>query len=264
MPKVISQDGTSIAFDRVGSGPAVILVDGAFCYRGFGPAGPLARLLKQNFTVYTYDRRGRGNSNDTPPYAVEREIEDIDALIKEAGGSAYVYGISSGAVLSLEAAARCKGIAKLALYEPPFIIDNGHAPLPDNYLQQLNGLTASNRRNDAVRLFLKTMDTPEFAIIIMGLTPSWRKLREAAHTLPYDITIVKDYQRGSPLTTQQWNSIKIPVMFLAGEKGPPWMQRSMNALANIFPEALHRTLKGQGHDVKPEVLAPVLIEFFKI
>lgn len=263
MNKVISKDGTSIVFDRVGQGPAVILVDGAFCYRGFGPSEPLARLLKQNFTVYTYDRRGRGNSSDTPPYAVEREIEDIDALIKEAGGSAYVYGISSGAVLSIEAAAHLKGIKKLALYEPPFIIDNSHASLPDNYLQQLNEMLASDRRDDVVKLFLKSVGTPDIFISIMRLMPTWSKLRTVAHTYPYDITIVKDYQRGKPLTTQQWNSVKIPMIFLTGGKSPTWMQNSMSALTNAFPKAQHQTLKGQTHDVKPEVLTPILIEFFK-
>src|SRR5271157_2874411 len=263
MNEVISKDGTSISFDRVGQGPAVILVDGAFCYQGFGPSEPLARRLKQDFTVFAYDRRGRGNSGNTLPYSVDREIEDIDALIKEAGGSACVCGISSGAVLSLEAAARCKGIKKLALYEPPFITDSSHAPLPDNYLPQLNELITSNRRDNAVKLFMKTMGAPDLFVGMMRLMPLWRELREVAHTLPYDITIVKDYQRGKPLTVQQWNSLSIPMLLLTGSKSPAWMQHSMSALANAFPKARHQTLEGQAHDVKPRVLAPVLIEFFK-
>ena len=133
MPSVFSKDGTRIAFDREGQGPPLILVDGAMCYRDSGPARPLAKLLKPQFTVITYDRRGRGESTDTAPYSVEREVEDIDALIQEAGGSAYVYGISSGAALAMEAGTRLPGIRKLALYEAPFIVDATHSPLPDNF-----------------------------------------------------------------------------------------------------------------------------------
>src|SRR5262249_29137018 len=122
MRKAISKDGTTIAFDQLGKGPAIILVDGALCSRSFGPMPKLAPLLAQRFTVFTYDRRGRGDSGDTASYRVEREIEDIDALIAEAGGSAYVFGISSGAALVLRAAASGLAIEKLALYEPPFMV----------------------------------------------------------------------------------------------------------------------------------------------
>src|SRR3977135_2229764 len=142
MNTVHSTDGPPLAFDRPGTGPAVIIVDGALCYRASGPSGPLAALLADRFTVFTYDRRGRGDSGDTKPYAVDREIEDLDALIREAGGSAFVYGISSGAALALEAANRGVPINKLALYESPCIVDDTHAPIPPNFLARLQGLVA--------------------------------------------------------------------------------------------------------------------------
>jgi len=131
MKKVLSRDGTSIAFERLGDGPPLILVDGALCHRRFGPMPKLAPLLARDFTVFMYDRRGRGDSGDTAPYAVEREVEDIDALIEEGGGSAFLYGVSSGAALALEAASRGLGIRKLALYEAPFIVDDSRPPLPE-------------------------------------------------------------------------------------------------------------------------------------
>ena len=154
MGKVTSKDGTGIAFDRSGQGPALILVDGAFCYRGFGPMGPLSERLAPHFTVYKYDRRGRGESGDTPPYAVEREVEDLQALINEAGGQAFVYGISSGAALSLDAAAAFPGIKKLAVYEPPFMVDDSHPLPPANLPEQLYELVSEDLRGDAVELFM--------------------------------------------------------------------------------------------------------------
>src|SRR5882762_5064638 len=160
MKKVLSKDGTPIAFDQTGNGPAVILVDGALCYRASGPSGSLAALLAQHFTVFTYDRRGRGDSGNTAPYAVEREVEDIEALIQEAGGSAFVYGISSGAALALEAANRGLAIRKLALYEAPFIVDDSRTPIPDDFLARLNGLIAADRRADAVRMFMGLVGVP--------------------------------------------------------------------------------------------------------
>src|SRR5260370_26134542 len=146
MKKVLSKDGTPIAFDRTGRGPAIILVDGALCYRASGPSGPLATLLAEKFTVFTYDSRGRGDSGNTPPYAVGREVEDIEALINEAGGSAFVYVISSGAALALEAANHGLTIKKLALHEAPFLLDGSRPPLPNDYLTRLNCLTREERR----------------------------------------------------------------------------------------------------------------------
>jgi pimeloyl-ACP methyl ester carboxylesterase len=159
MNTVRSKDGTSIAFDKSGEGPPLILVDGAFMHRSFGQP-ELAERLAEAFTVFRYDRRGRGDSGDTAPYAVEREVDDLQALIEAAGGSAYVYGISSGAALAIEAAARGAAISKLALYEAPFIVDDSRPPVPDDVVAQLNELLAANRRGDAVRLFLRQVGAP--------------------------------------------------------------------------------------------------------
>jgi pimeloyl-ACP methyl ester carboxylesterase len=193
--KVLSKDGTSIAFDRMGNGPPVILVDGALCYRGMGQSGQLAELLAQHFTVFTYHPRGRGGSGDTAPYAVEREVEDIAVLLSEAGSAAFVWGMSSGAVLALEAANRLSGIKRLALYEAPFIVDDSRSTTEGDWVR-IGEAVAADRRCDAVKLFLKSVGAPAFFIVLMRLMPMWSKLKAIAHTLPYDGAIVRDNQRG--------------------------------------------------------------------
>jgi pimeloyl-ACP methyl ester carboxylesterase len=262
MNTVRSKDGTLIAFDRAGDGPPIILVDGALCYRASGPMGPLSKLLTPQFTVFTYDRRGRGDSSNTAPYSAAREVEDIDALIKEAGGSAFVYGISSGAALALEAANCGLAIKSLALYEAPFIVDASHPPIPEDFLARLNDLIASDRRSDAVKLFMKLVGVPTVFIALMRVMPAWPKLTAVAHTLPYDITIVKDNQRGKPLSSRRWASMTVPTLVMDGGKSPAWMRNGMQALGDILPNAQHRTLEGQNHMIKAAPLAPVLTEFF--
>lgn len=262
MPTVISKDGTRIAYDRQGQGLPIILADGALCYRAFGPMKPLAALLAKHFTVYTYDRRGRGESGDTPPYAIDREVEDLQALLEEAGGSAYVYGISSGAALALEAANRFPAIKKLALYEAPFVVDDSSPPVPEDFLARLNALLAAGRRGSAVRLFMKLVGVPAVFVALMRVMPSWSKLTGVAHTLPYDITLTKDQQKGQPLPAGRWSSITVPTLAVAGGKSPAWMRNAMRALADVLPNATCRTLDGQTHMVSPKALAPVLLEFF--
>lgn len=262
MKQVLSRDKTAISFDVSGKGPAVILVDGALCHRAFGPSGPLAAALAENFTVFTYDRRGRGHSGNTAPYSIEREIEDIEAVVNQAGGSAFVHGISSGAALALEAATRGLAVKKLALYEAPFIVDDSHPPLPQDYLARLNGLISADRRGDAVKLFMKLVGTPAIFVAIMRFTPVWSKLKAVAHTLPYDIGILEDYQQGKPLPAARWASFTSPTLVVDGEKIPPWMRQAMTALAQALPNAKQRSLPGQTHMVKPKALAPVLTEFF--
>lgn len=264
MNKVISKDGTSIAYDKIGNGPALILVDGALCYRASGPNGPLATQLAQNFSVITYDRRGRGESDEKKPYTIEREVEDIAALINEAGGSVFLYGISSGAVLSLEAASRIPNIKKLALYEAPFIVDNSRSPVPVDYLERLNELLAANRRGDMIKLFMrKGVGVPAFFVAMMQIMPAWSKLKSVAHTLPYDTILTIDYQKGKPLSAKKWESVNIPTLVVNGGKSHAWIRNAMHSLAKVLPNAKHRTLEGQSHIVKPEVLAPMLEEFFK-
>lgn len=263
MPKLTSRDGTSIVFDRTGQGPAVILVDGALCYRDFGPMKPLAALLEPDFTVFTYDRRGRGESGNTLPYAVEREVEDLEALIEEAGGSAFVYGNSSGAALALDAANCLPGINKLALYEAPFIVDNSLHPRPNDYIAHMDHLIATNRRGDAVKLFMKTVGTPSFAILMMRFMPVWSKFTAVAHTLPYDFRVLGDTGAGKPLPTNRWSSVTMPTLVMDGGKSADWMRHGMQALAKVLPNAKYRSLEGQTHMLKPEAVAPILVEFFK-
>lgn len=263
MNTVTSRDGTHIAYDKVGSGPALILVDGAFGSRTFGPNPELAPLLAQHFTVYTYDRRGRGDSGDTQPYAVKREIEDIAALIEAAGGSAHLYGISSGAGLALEAANAGLNVQKLAIYEAPFIVDSSRAPLPADYMDKMNDLTRSDQRGKVISLFMtKGVGVPAPFVFMMRLMPAWKQMKSVAHTVIYDSLAVESHQHGKPLTRNDWPNITMPSLVVVGGKSPDWMHNGMQSLADMLPNAQHHTLPGQMHIVKAEALAPVLIEFF--
>ncbi len=263
MPSVTSKDGTRIAYDREGQGPMVILVDGALCYRASGPAKPLAAMLTREFTVITYDRRGRGASRDTAPYAIEREVEDIGALLEQEGGSAFVYGISSGAALALEAANRMVGIRKLVLYEAPFVVDSSIAPLPADFLTRLKQFVAANQRAEAVKMFLRRVGVPGFGVFMMQWMPVWKVLKGVAHTLLYDIAIIQDYSNGQALPVGRWANATMPIIVADGGKSPAWIRNAASALAKVVPNASYRTLPGQTHMVKPQAIAPVLIEFFK-
>lgn len=264
MKTATSADGTRIAYDELGKGPPLILVGGALNTRSFGPNGSLVPLLAERFNVIHYDRRGRGDSGDTPSWAVEREIEDLDALIDATGGSACVYGISSGAGLALEAASRGLAIEKLAIYEAPFIVDDSRPPLADDYLARLQGLVESDRRGDALRMFMREgVGLPRVFVALMRVMPAWSQLKAAAHTLPYDAAIVFDYQKGRPLPAEHWSSATMPTLVAVGGKSSDSMRNAMQALADVLPNAKHRTLDGQTHLVKAEALAPVLIEFFE-
>jgi len=259
--KVRSKDGTAIACDQSGDGPAIILVGGAMSTRS--ASGPLAALLAPRFTVFAYDRRGRGDSGDTAPYAVEREVDDLAALIGEAGGSAFVFGHSSGAALALEAAARGLAITKLALYEPPFIVDDSRPPLPGDYVTQLTELIAAGRRGDAVAFFMTTgVGLPVEAVAQMRHDPMWPALEDVAHTLPYDGTIMGDTMRGNPLPLKRWASVTVPTLVMDGGESPAWQRTAVQALVDVLPHAQRRTLEGQTHGVAPDALAPVLEEFF--
>src|SRR4051794_26088086 len=262
MGTVHSADGTRIAFDKVGRGEPVILVDGALCSRVMGGSPKIAALLADHFTTYVYDRRGRNESGDAAPYAVEREVEDIAALIEEAGGSASLFGISSGAALILEAAKQLPGIDQLALYEPPFIVDDSRDPVPADTVPRMYGLVAAGRRGDTVKLFLRLVGMPSVALAVMPLTPAWKKLKAVAHTLPYDLTILDGYQRGEPLPSGEWDSVTVDTVVMAGGKSPAWMQNAASSLAGVLPNAQFRVLEGQTHMVKPKVLAPQLVDFF--
>jgi pimeloyl-ACP methyl ester carboxylesterase len=258
--KVISKDGTAIAFDQSGSGPAVMLVGGAFQFRAFDQrTGQIAALLSKHFTVYHYDRRGRGDSSATPPYAVEREIEDLGALIKAAGGSAHVFGHSSGAVLALYAAAHGLAIPKLALYEAPFTNAGDRESTREMaYTKELTTLLAEGRRGDAAALAMTYFGTPADAIAGMRQSPAWPMFEAVAPTLAYDNAIMGD----GIVPTTQFASIRVPTLVMDGGASPEFMHNAANAIASALPNAQRRTLAGQTHGVDPEVLVRVLDAFF--
>lgn len=262
--RLTSKDGTEIAYTRVGAGAPLILVDGALCDRAMGPNTKLASRLSDRFAVFTYDRRGRGESGDRAPYGVEREIDDLEAVIETAGGRACVYGISSGGALALEAANRLSSIERLALYELPYVVDATRPPIPADWGAQLAEMAAADRRADAVRYFLRDcVGVPRPVVALMRFTPAWPKLKAKSHTLAYDARIVGDLGRGEPLPADRWAGVTVPALAVAGGKSPVWMRNAMRALADVLPSARYQTLAGQTHMVKPGPLAPVLTEFFE-
>jgi pimeloyl-ACP methyl ester carboxylesterase len=250
MGTVTSKDGTRIAFDQSGEGPAIILVVGAFNDRATG--APLAQFLERHFTAFNYDRRGRGESGDTAPYAIEREIEDLDALIAQAGGSAGVFGYSSGATLALRAAAHGLPISQLALYDPP--PTGGKAGL---LAPQLTELIEAGRRGDAVELFqTEAVGIPADLVAQMRNAPFRPALEKMAHTLVYESTIL------GALPTGLVASVRVPTLVIDSEGSPEVMRQTAQSLADALPEGRLRTLKDQGHDLVPAVVGPVLEEFF--
>jgi len=260
MNTATSKDGTTIAFDTSGEGAPLIVVGGALNTRQ--AAATLAELLAPSFTVYAYDRRGRGDSGDTPPYAVEREVEDIQALVEHAGGTTFAFGHSSGAVLALEAALATPGITKLVLYEPPFIVDDSRPPLPDDYVLHLKELAATDRRGEAVEYFMTTgVGVPAQAIPSMRESPFWPSLEAVAHTLWYDGVIMGDNMVGRPLSADRWSPVTIPALVIDGGASPPSLRNAAKQLADVLPNARRLTMDGQTHEVDPTLLAPVLTEF---
>ncbi|MDP9374716.1 MAG: alpha/beta hydrolase [Chloroflexota bacterium] len=258
MSKVTSRDGTSIAFERSGEGPVLVLVDGAMSYRSFGPMAALAEVLTPHFTVYTYDRRGRGESGDTAPYAVAREVEDLEALIAEAGDSAYVCGLSSGAVLALEAAASGLAITKLALYEPPFTVEGGDLQHKKDYTERLEELLSADRRGDAVEWFLTSAGMPAEAITGMRNEPVWPLFEAIAPTLAYDNAVLGD----GTVSHGRAAKVTVPTLVADGGASPDFFRRVAKATAAAIPGARYRTLEGQTWGrVAPESLALVLKEF---
>lgn len=257
MSRALSKDGTAIAFERTGGGPPLVLVDGALCSRALGPMPALAPRLASHFTVFTYDRRGRNESGDTAPYSVAREVEDLEAIVREAGGQAFVYGVSSGAALALEAAARGVPILALAVFEPPFPVDPARPPA--DHVARLRELVAAGRRNDAVRYFMRDMvGIPAALVLLMRLMPMWSKLRAVAHTLPYDAAIVLD----PSLLRERVPAVRVPTLVIGGGKSPAPLRRAVEAVSAALPGAEQRILAGETHNVKPQKVAPVLVDYF--
>ncbi len=259
MNTVTSTDGTKIAYDAQGEGPAVILVDGAMSLRQ--SKAQLAELLAASFTVVNYDRRGRGDSGDTRPYGVAREVEDINALIDVVGGAAGLFGHSSGATLALEAAAQLGGkVGKLALYEPPHTDDPADRKPWAAYIAQLTEALAAGRHGDAVALFMRFVGMPDEQIAGMRQAPFWPGMEAVAPTLAYDHTGVLGPDRAVPAARAA--GVPTPALLMYGDASFPFMRETAEKLTRAMPRAQLRVLAGQTHDVDQAVLAPVLAEFF--
>ncbi|NEC69329.1 alpha/beta hydrolase [Streptomyces sp. SID9727] len=262
MGKVVSADGTAIAYEKQGTGPAVVLVGGALMTRD--ASAELAALLAGHFTVITYDRRGRGDSGDGSAYEVRREIEDIDALIEgPGGGSAMLFGMSSGAVLALEATARGSAVPRLALYEPPFVTDDSRPPLPADYVAHLTELTGRGACGDAVEYFMTVaVGVPGEMVAGMRQAPFWAGLEAVAHTLSYDGRVMGDTMSGRPLPVERWASVTVPVLVGSGDMGAPHMLTGARELAAAGDNFTLRVFPGEEHDISPQAMAPALVAFF--
>ncbi len=256
--QAVSRDGTRIAFERLGEGAPVILVAGAL--QGRATYQPLAEELSRTFTAFNYDRRGRGDSGDTAPYAVEREVEDLDALIAEAGGTAVVYGHSSGAALVLHAAARGLPCEKVVLHEPPF----GSGSEEERQAEQeeaegISALLAQGRRGDAIKAFFAAMGTPADVVDQLSQDPA---MLAHAPTILYDpFEVTSERSRGGKTPADQASMVTVPALVLAGGASPDWMIDAGRQIADALPNGRLRVLEGHEHVVPPEVLAPVLTEF---
>jgi pimeloyl-ACP methyl ester carboxylesterase len=261
MNTLSSPDGTTIAYDKQGEGSALILVDGALTVHSSGSGSELSKLLAPHFTVYGFDRRGRGESGDTLPYAVDREIDDIEALIDRAGGSAFLYGHSSGGPLAMRAAIRLGSkVSKIAMYEPPYNNDPGAQASWSQYLGQLRTALAEGRRGDAVALFMRFVGMPAEQIDGMRRAPFWPGMEAVAPTLAYDHAAILGEPWSVP--TDLAARVSVPALVMAGDAGLPFMPDAARVLSQAIPQGRLRMLAGQTHEVSPGVLAPVLVEFF--
>lgn len=268
METVTSHDGTTIAYDRDGQGPVVILINGALGDRAldrkFKQMTVISELLSPQFTVINYDRRGRGDSTDARPFDVQREIEDIAALITALGGRASLFGFSSGGALALRAAGAAIGIDQVAVYETPFVVNADDKRPSADYGQRLDALIAHNDQSGAVTHFMRNaMSMPAPAVAAMRLMPVWKLMKANAPTLRYDWAALAEHNmQGRPLRTAEWASVTMPVLVVYGAKSPSSLRNGARALAEVLPDAELRELAGMGHRLKVNVLAPVLAEFF--
>jgi pimeloyl-ACP methyl ester carboxylesterase len=256
-----SADGTAIVFERTGEGSPVIIVGGAFNDRH--SATPLAEQLAPSFTVYTYDRRGRGDSGFTEPYTVEREIEDLEAVIEEAGGSAALFGHSSGGALALETTARGLSVSRLAMYEPPYIVDETRPPLPEDYVEHLEELTAAGERREIVRYFMTSaIGMPAEMVEPMLDSPMVADMERLAHTVSHDGRVMlQGSMYGQPLPAEWRDSVTVPTLVMDGGNSPEWLHNSARSLVTLLPDVTYRTIEGQDHGAAPDAIAPVLEDF---
>ncbi|WP_217162372.1 alpha/beta fold hydrolase [Streptomyces sp. AC512_CC834] len=253
--KTLSRDGTSIAYERTGRGPAVVLVSGAMSTGA--TIAPLAAELSDRLDVTVYDRRGRGESGDTAPYAVEREIEDLAALIETVGGEASLYGMSSGGALVLRAAASGLPVRRVAVYEVPYAMDDAAVRAAAAYTERLTEALGQGRRGDAVEAFLRHTGLGEEMIRGARQSPMWTGMESVAPSLAYDDAAMGD----SRVPESELASVTAPLLALAGGASDAWWHEAARAIAGAAPHGTYGTVEGQTHMVEPGVLAPVLMEF---
>lgn len=252
-----SKDGTRIAFEKAGSGPAVIVISGALSHRGLYRDQTFPARLSEHFTVYLYDRRGRGESTDAQPYAVEREIEDIGALLDDAGGSGYLYGVSSGGALALQAAAKLgpAKVTKLAIYDAPY------GQKPEDFAgqkQRVGELVRTAEPGEAASFFLSAIGTPPEALEGMKRSPDWDAIKKIDFTLTYDYAVLGD----GDVPEEIVKAIRVPLLVMNGEKSMAFMGSAADRIAALVPQSQRKTLEGQAHQAEAEVVVPVLVEFF--
>ncbi len=265
MTTVTSTDGTTIGYTATGRGPALVVVDGALCHRGFGPSAALAETFAAaGYRVHSYDRRGRGASGDAAPYSPDREVEDLAAVIA-AAGDPYVVGLSSGAALALRAANAGVGMRGLALYEAPFVVDDSRAPVRPRFHERMDEHLAAGRRGAALKLFMgEGVGVPAPVLALLPLLPAWRRLKQLAHTLPYDLAVMgASAFDGVPVPAQRGAGVGVPSLVLGGGRSPAWMRHSVECLGGVIPGARVEFVPGQTHQVKPAALVPVLSGFFR-
>jgi pimeloyl-ACP methyl ester carboxylesterase len=253
-----SADGTRITFETLGSGPPLVVVWGALGARRSPFARQMREELARSFTVTDYDRRGRGESGDTKPYRVAREVEDLAAVIAAVGGDAYVFATSSGAALALEAAASGVPMRTLAAYEPPYMVGDPKDRPDADFERKLVSMIAEDRRDDAVKYFMRTVGVPAFFLFLMRLMPVWKDMRAVAHTLPYDAAVMA----GFSLPEARLRDVAVPTVVLAGGATTPTLRAGAEAAARAIPGARFQVIPKQNHGVQPKALRPVLAELF--
>jgi pimeloyl-ACP methyl ester carboxylesterase len=261
--RITSADGTDIAYEAVGSGPPVILVGGAFNDRRSPAAGlPLARRLAAGFEVYAYDRRGRGDSGETPPYAVEREIEDLRGLAAEAGRPVALFGHSSGGALAIQAVLAGLEVRGLAVFEPPYTSSEDAEARSRATEAELQAFLAAGRKADAAAAFLTSMGMPPARLSGLRSSPAWAGLESMAPTLAYDLAVLR--RRGSsapPL--ESLGRIGVPVLGLAGSLSPEWMREVTRAITAAAPAGEYREIEGVDHAAPGEVIATELLAWLR-
>ena len=254
---VSSKDGARIAYRITGSGPTIVIVAGALGFMDFPYLRDFAAEFAKNFRVVMYDRRGRGGSSDAPPYSVEKEIDDLEAVVRAAGDSPIVLGTSSGAALALEAAARGVPMRALVAFEPPYMTGEHRRASHARYESDVRGFVSRGDRDGAVRLFMRTVGLPGIVVAIMRLLPFWKKLLPVAHTLPYDAEIMNKFE----LPAARLRTIRVPTLVVGGGKSPASLKAAVSAVGEVVPGARVVEIPKQSHAIKATALSPVVQEF---